>query len=210
MGTNSYIVEGKGYDLSAMSVGVVKKSEIITGETIKTSDSIIGLESSGIHSNGLTLARKALLDLGGFSIDQVGNDLLNPTKIYSREILEIIQKVEIHGLAHITGGAFSKLNRLSFSKVGFELNDLPEPPQLFKDIQSITKISDYEMYRTFNMGIGFCIVTDESNYPEIERICKKFKTKTYKIGTISKEIATCIGLPFIDPDTSIAASAFLI
>ncbi len=180
-------VDGKGFDLSAMSVGIVNKSKIITGEKIKTSDIIIGLESSGIHSNGLTLARKALLEIGGLSLDQVGGELLKPTKIYSREILEILQKVEVHGLAHITGGAFSKLNRLSFGEIGFNLTDLPEPPQIFKEIQKITKITDYELYRTFNMGVGFCIIADESDYPEVEKICKGYKTKTYIIGNITEE-----------------------
>ena len=184
--------KGKGYDLSAMSIGVVKKTNIITGESIQPNDIIIGLESNGIHSNGLTLARKALLELGKLTIDQklpnsqikVGEELLRPTKIYSQEILEIIQSVEVHGLAHITGGAFSKLSRLNFSEIGFNLTDLPDPPQIFKNIQSITNISDYELYRTFNMGIGFCVITDESNYPEIKKICQRFKTKIYRIGNI--------------------------
>ena len=184
--------KGKGYDLSAMSIGVVKKSNIVTGENIQPNDVIIGLESSGIHSNGLTLARKALLELGKLTIDQklpnsqikVGEELLRPTKIYTQEILEILQNIEVHGLAHITGGAFSKLNRLSFGKIGFDLTELPDPPLIFKNIQSITNISDYELYRTFNMGIGFCIITDESNYPEIKTICQKFKTKIYQIGNV--------------------------
>jgi phosphoribosylformylglycinamidine cyclo-ligase len=188
-------VKGKGYDLSAMSVGVVRKQDIITGEKIQRSDIIIGLESNGVHSNGLTLARKALLDLGKLNISQnlpnsqmkVGEELLHPTKIYSHEVLEILQTVEVHGLAQITGGAFSKLDRLSFGKIGFELNNLPDPPQIFKTIQAITKISDYEIYRTFNMGIGFCIIADESNYPDIERICQKYNTKTFKIGRILSE-----------------------
>ncbi|NVM53714.1 MAG: phosphoribosylformylglycinamidine cyclo-ligase [Candidatus Helarchaeota archaeon] len=188
-------VKGKGYDLSAMSVGIVKKSNIITGEKIQPSDIIIGLRSNGIHSNGLTLARKAFLKLGDLGINdkipgshaKVGEELLRPTRIYSREILEILQKVEVHGLAHITGGAFSKLNRLSFGKIGFNLTTLPEPPQIFKTIQSITKISNYEMYRTFNMGIGFCIIADEANYSVIESICQKYKIKTYRIGEITSE-----------------------
>ncbi|MHA1426140.1 MAG: phosphoribosylformylglycinamidine cyclo-ligase [Candidatus Helarchaeota archaeon] len=140
-------VKGKGFDLSAMSVGVVHKNHIITGKTITPSDIIIGLESSGIHSNGLTLARKALLELGGLSITQIGPDLLTPTKIYSREVLDILQQVEIHGLAHITGGAFSKLSRLSFGSIGFYLTDIPSPPTIFQKIQEISNLSDYEMYR---------------------------------------------------------------
>lgn len=188
-------VKGKGFDLSAMSVGIVKKADIITGEKIQASDIIIGLESSGIHSNGLTLARKALLELGGLTIDQIGNELLKPTKIYSREILETIQQVEVNGLAHITGGAFSKLNRLSFGKIGFNITNLPLPPLIFNNIQEIAKISDYEMYRTFNMGIGFCIITEESNYSEIEKICKKHNTKTHNIGSITTEKGVVVTQP---------------
>ncbi|NVM31677.1 MAG: hypothetical protein HWN65_22760, partial [Candidatus Helarchaeota archaeon] len=97
-----------------------------------------------------------------------------------------------HGLAHITGGAFSKLDRLSFGKIGFNVNNLPDPPQIFKTIQSITKISDYEMYRTFNMGIAFCIITDESNYSEIETICQKYGTRTYQVGEITSEMGVFI------------------
>ncbi len=188
-------VKGKGYDLSAMSVGVVKLSDVITGEKIEPTDIIIGLESDGVHSNGLTLARKALLELGKFAVDdnipgskfKVGEELLRPTRIYSREILEIINNVEVHGLAHITGGAFSKLARLSFGKIGFDMDNLPKPPTIFQAIQSITKISDYEMYRTFNMGIAFCIVTAESNYDDIEKICKKHNTRTYRVGSVIPE-----------------------
>ncbi|TFG05214.1 MAG: phosphoribosylformylglycinamidine cyclo-ligase [Promethearchaeota archaeon] len=188
-------VPGKGYDLSAMSVGVVKQSNIITGEKIQPADIVIGLESDGIHSNGLTLARKALLDLGKFSIENtipgsditVGEELLRPTRIYSREVLEILQKIEVHGLAHITGGAFSKLDRLSFGQIGFNINKLPDPPHVFKVIQAITKISDYEMYRTFNMGIAFCIIAQEANYEEISKICLKYGTKTHRIGEIVPE-----------------------
>ncbi len=188
-------VKGRGFDLSAMSVGVVKKGDIITGKRIEDSDIIIGLESSGIHSNGLTLARKALLDLGKLSLEEVGQDLLKPTKIYSPEILEITKKVEVHGLAHITGGAFSKLDRLSFGNIGFNVTNLPNPPRLFQKIQEITKLSDYEMYRTFNMGIGFCIIAPESYYSDIEKVCQKHNTKTHVIGNITSEKGVFITKP---------------
>lgn len=187
--------KGKGYDLSAMSVGIVKLSDVITGEKIQSSDIIIGLESNGVHSNGLTLARKALLELGNLTVDdnipetelKVGEELLRPTRIYSREILEILKKVDVHGLAHITGGAFSKLNRLSFGKIGFDVNNLPPAPPIFQAIKSITKISNYEMYRTFNMGVAFCIITDASNSNDIEKMCKRYKTRTFQVGKIIPE-----------------------
>ena len=142
-------VDGKGFDLSAMSAGIVKKKNIITGEKIEATDIIFGLESNGIHSNAITLARKAYLEKAKLKMTDkfldtghsIGDEILRPTKIYVDVILDIIKSIEVHGLAHITGGAFSKLMRLSYKEIGFELTDLPEPPLIFKDLQKITKIS---------------------------------------------------------------------
>jgi len=146
-----------GFDLSAMSIGVVKKSRIITGEKVRVGDVIIGLPSSGIHSNGLTLARKILFKKG---FDRnIARELLTPTRIYVKQIMKLLTpRIQIHGLAHITGGAFSKLKRIGErADVGFHLNDLFRPHQIFKEIQEQGHISDREMYRTFNMGTGFLV-----------------------------------------------------
>jgi phosphoribosylformylglycinamidine cyclo-ligase len=173
-------VKGKGFDLAAMCVGVVDKDKIITGEKIKVGDLVIGLESSGIHSNGLTLARKVL------SSDY--EELLKPTLIYVKPVLEIIDNCEVHGLANITGGAFSKLMRIGEKAgVGFLLDDMPELPEIFKSIQKQGNISDREMYRTFNCGIGFCVVVPESESEKVVDICKKHGINSRKIGKAVKE-----------------------
>jgi len=174
-------IKGKGFDLAAMCVGVVEKDKIINGENIRLGDVIIGLESSGIHSNGLTLARKVLPK-------KYYKELLKPTTIYVNPILEIIKNCDVHGLANITGGAFSKLMRIGEkSGVGFLLDDMHELPEIFKLIQKLGKISDREMHRTFNCGIGFCIISPEKEYEKINQICKKYGIKTRKIGKIVKE-----------------------
>lgn len=179
----------RGFDLSAMSMGVVEKGKIITGGKIQKNDLVIGLESSGVHSNGLTLARKLLLS--EYRIDQeipefgrtVGEELLEPTKIYVKPVLEIVDSCEVHGLANITGGAFSKLMRLGeIANMGFSLDNMPEPQPVFKLIKKIGNVSDREMYRTFNMGVGFCVIIPEKEKDKVMEICKKHKTEAWVIG----------------------------
>ncbi|MGQ9721019.1 MAG: phosphoribosylformylglycinamidine cyclo-ligase [Candidatus Jordarchaeum sp.] len=188
-------VEGKGFDLVAMSIGMVYQDKVITGEKIVANDVIIGLQSSGIHSNGFSLARKALLDTAGFNIfdplpgsnQTVGTSLLEPTKIYVREVLEILEKVEVHGLANITGGAFSKLNRICYGRIGMHIDQLPDPQPIFQTIKQAGNISDYEMYRTFNMGVGFVVVAPRESSEIILSICKKAGTQAQIIGKTTKK-----------------------
>lgn len=148
----------RSFDLSATAVGLVKKSEIITGEEAEPGDVVLGLRSSGVHSNGLTLARKLLLT--PTPNIRIARELLRPTRIYVKHILTILRSgLELHGLAHITGGAYSKLKRIGLrAEVGFHLDRFPEPQMVFKKMQAKGHISDREMFRTFNMGIGFLIV----------------------------------------------------
>lgn len=174
-------VKGKGFDLAAMCVGVVDKNKIITGEKMKVGDVVIGLESSGIHSNGLTLARKVLPQ-------DYYEELLKPTLIYVKPVLEIINNCEVHGLANITGGAFSKLMRIGEKAgVGFLLNKMPKMPEIFKKIQELARISDREMYRTFNCGIGFCVVSSKEESEKIIEISEKYGIKARIIGKITEE-----------------------
>ncbi len=204
-------VEGKGFDLSAMSAGMVKKEKIITGEKIEVDDIIFGLESNGIHSNGLTLARKAYLKQAKLkftdpfmnSDHSIGEELLRPTKIYVNLILDVIKSIEVNGLAHVTGGAFSKLMRLSFREIGFELDNLPEPPLIFKDLLKITKISPKEAYNTFNMGIGFCIIISENDLEILQKICEKHGVNGRIIGKIIPKKGVFVkNLPFV-PSTEL-------
>jgi len=173
--------EKKGFDLAAMCVGVVDKNKIITGEKMRVNDVVIGLESSGIHSNGLTLARKVL------SVDYY-EELLKPTLIYVKPALEIVKNCEVHGLANITGGAFSKLMRIGDKAgVGFLLDEVPELPEIFKLIQKEGNISDRELYRTFNCGIGFCVIVPENETEKVIDICKKHEINARKIGKVVEE-----------------------
>ena len=183
--------EGWGFDLAGTAIGIVPKDKVILGDKINAGDIIIGIESNGLHSNGYSLARKVLLEKHSVndSIDGLnsGEALLKPTLIYVQEILEIISKAKIHGLANITGGAFLKLARLlrqSKDELGVLLDSVPNPLPIFHLIQNIGKISNKEMYKTFNMGIGFCIVAPESELKIIQDICKKHGKNALKIGKI--------------------------
>jgi phosphoribosylformylglycinamidine cyclo-ligase len=168
-------VNKKGFDLAGTAIGIVKKDKIIMGDDIIPGDVVIGIESSGIHSNGLTLARKVIPKT-------MWSQLLKPTRIYVKEVLTVINEFPVHGLAHITGSAFLKLRRLT--KYGFVLDNMPEPDMIFKKIQEFGEVTDEEMYRTFNMGIGFCVITDEDS---AESIIEKYKTP-YKLDKIGKVV----------------------
>ncbi len=170
-------VEEKGFDLAGTAVGVVDKNRVISGEKIKAGDVVLGFKSSGIHSNGLTLARKVLPK-------NMWIDLLIPTKIYVKNVLELINCYEVHGLAHITGGGFRNLLRIT--DLGFYLDNLPKPHMIFKKIQERGNVSDKEMYKTFNMGVGFCSIVNEKDADEIiQRFGNEWKIR--KIGKIVEE-----------------------
>jgi phosphoribosylformylglycinamidine cyclo-ligase len=160
----------KGFDLAATVVGIVRKSKIISGEQTRPGDVILGLRSNGIHSNGLTLARKLLLHS---RLDhRIARELLRPTRIYTRNILRLVRSdIEVHGLAHVTGGAYTKLKRIGKrAHVGFRLDNLPQPPWIFKKIQSTGHISDREMFRTYNMGIGFIIICPKEKAKRVQAL----------------------------------------
>ena len=180
--------KGFGFDLAGMVVGMLSKKQMILGDKIKPNDVIIGVKSSGLHSNGYSLARRVLskysLKRKFKGVGILGNALLKPTEIYVKPVLEAIEKCSIHGLAHITGGSFTKLLRLK--QIGFELDNLPKTPALMQLIQDCGVKSD-EMYKTFNMGVGFCIISPENQVRGIQKIITKHKMKSYEIGRISKK-----------------------
>jgi phosphoribosylformylglycinamidine cyclo-ligase len=164
-----------GFDLAGTCLGMVKKDSIITGERIETGDAIIGLPSNGVHSNGYSLVRRIIKDSGcsyrdAFPYNKkttIGDELLIPTRIYM-EILDAAQKFDIHGLAHITGSGLMKLHRIT--KLGFDIRD-PLPPQpVFKFLQEEGDVEDVEMYRTFNMGMGFVVVVPQSEAKEASKM----------------------------------------
>jgi phosphoribosylformylglycinamidine cyclo-ligase len=174
----------RGFDLAGACFGVVALEAVIDGAAIEPGDPVVGLPSSGLHSNGYTLARKAL---EGISLEDerlgepLGEVLLRPTEIYVKAVLELLRSgVEVRGLAHITSGGLGNLLRLR-AEVGFEIDD-PLPVQaVFELIQERGQISDQEMHEVFNMGCGFCCVVaagDEEEaltalrrrYPDAKRI----------------------------------------
>ena len=184
----------KDFDLAGTGIGFVDKEKIITGSEIKDGDIILGIESSGVHSNGLSLARKALLDIANYNVDDklpsdesitVGEALLEPTIIYVDPIMDLLKSgIEVHGLGHITGGGFSNLKRLN-KEMSYYINELPETLPVFKEIQK-TGIESKEMYHVFNMGIGFCVILDNENKEEALEILNKYHN-TYEIGEIKED-----------------------
>ncbi|MFQ5920466.1 MAG: phosphoribosylformylglycinamidine cyclo-ligase [Nitrososphaerales archaeon] len=176
------------FDLAGTVIGIIKKNKLVLGKKITGDDIIIGVESNGLHSNGYSLARKVLLrryrmqqsvrELG----TKLGEEMLKPTRIYVKPVLEILKNSEVRGLAHITGGAFTKLTRLT-DKFSFELQNMPEPQAIFSLIQKHARIDYRELYRTFNMGIGFCVVAPKGTE---DKIIRTFRRHGMKSGVIGK------------------------
>ncbi len=168
-----------GFDLAGTCMGWVKKSKLISGRKCAVGDVIIGVRSSGIHSNGLTLARKALekndIPYGEKFVRlnrPVGLELLEPTKMYVREILAVVRHCEVHGMAHITGGGLRNLIRLHPDRE-FRIEKPLEPQPIFRILQEMGDISDEEMYQTFNMGMGMAIVLPEKQVKKTLAILNK-------------------------------------
>jgi phosphoribosylformylglycinamidine cyclo-ligase len=156
----------RGVDVSGACFGTVALDRIVDGSAVEPGDAVIGLPSSGLHSNGFTLARSALagIDLDDDRLGRpLGEVLLEPTEIYVKPIVELLRSpVEVHGLAHITSGGTANLLRLA-AEVGYEIDDpLPVPP-VFELIRERGGVSDEEMHEVFNMGCGFCVVVPASD-----------------------------------------------
>ena len=183
----------KDFDLAGTGIGFVDKDKIITGADIEEGDILIGLASSGIHSNGLSLARRAIFEDGGFKATDkmpgeditIGEELLKPTKLYVKTIVDLLkQDFNIKGLAHMTGGGVNNLSRLK-KGIGFNITDYPEPQGIFKLIYE-QGVPLEEMYKVFNMGIGFTvIVSPEEADAVLEELNKSIKA--YKVGTVTGE-----------------------
>jgi len=185
-----------GFDLAGTCLAYVKKDEIITGEKITHGDVIIGLSSTGIHSNGYTLVRKVIQENkfsysdkfpdGSYRGKTIGDVLLTPTQIYVKETIELFKKVKVHGIAHITGGGLRNLPRIK-KEVNFFINNPFEPQPIFKFLQDYGNIDNKEMYQTFNMGMGLIVVVSEKDTEKSLNILKKHsKSNVKKVGKIEK------------------------
>jgi phosphoribosylformylglycinamidine cyclo-ligase len=182
----------RGLDLSGTCLGFVRKGRQITGSAVRPGDVVIGIESSGIHSNGLTLARRVFKDAGIDLLDNlpgfdhsVGEELLAPTLIYVRPVMELLRKVRVHGLANITGGGLRNLLRLKPGvRVRIEAPLTPQP--IFAAMQKLGKISDREMYQTFNMGMGLAVAAPKASAEPACALMARHGLRAQVIGRVEK------------------------
>ncbi|MFN2489961.1 MAG: phosphoribosylformylglycinamidine cyclo-ligase [Actinomycetota bacterium] len=183
------------FDLVGSSIGTLHPSELVLGDDIRPGDALIGIASSGIHSNGLTLARRALLDESGHDLLEhvaalgrsLGDELLEPTAIYVRAVLDLWDGgISTRGLAHITGDGLMNLCRLN-PTVGYVLEDLPERPAIFDLIQKAGRVTDEEMFRVFNMGIGFVVVVPGEESQAALGSISDSGHRAQRIGVVSDE-----------------------
>lgn len=184
------------YDLAGFAVGIVDKTKVITGENIEAGDIILGLPSSGIHSNGYSLVRRLFFDILNMKTtdyveeleNTLGEELLTPTKIYVKSILGLIEKINVKGISHITGGGFyENIPRILPENVDAKIDVSGwELPPIFKLIQEKGNIDLEEMFSTFNMGIGMIIVVKERDVKEAVSVLKELGEDAKIIGEIVK------------------------
>ena len=179
-----------GFDLVGMAVGRVDLDKVISGKDVAEGDVVIGVRSNGVHSNGLSLARKAFFEDHQYRIDQrfddlgvpLGEELLRPTDIYVPEAMEILQRVKgVKALINITSDGLLNLARVE-AKVGFEIDRLIEPHPIFALIQRHANVDDGEMFEVFNMGIGFCYVVNPNDVALTISILESHGRNAQRIG----------------------------
>jgi phosphoribosylformylglycinamidine cyclo-ligase len=193
----------RGFDLVGTAVGVVSLDRILVGQDLRPGDRVIGIASNGIHSNGFTLARRALFEQGGLSVEQtvpelgcsLGEELLRPTYIYVPEILEILRQINsVKALIHITGDGLLNLPRVA-AEVGFILDDLPPPPPIFDLIEEHAGVEPAEMFAVFNMGIGFCVIVAEEDADAALAVLRRHQREARVIGYAVADRGKSVYLP---------------
>ncbi|OZI11005.1 phosphoribosylformylglycinamidine cyclo-ligase [Bacillaceae bacterium SAS-127] len=182
------------YDIAGYTTGVVEKSKVITGENIQEGDVIIGLPSSGLHSNGFSLVRKIFFDKHDFQLtDEVegltaplGEVLLTPTKIYVKPVLEVLKSLQVKGMAHITGGGFiENLPRALPAGLGAEITEGTwEIPDIFHVLKKYGELEYSEMYNIFNMGIGLVMIVSADEEEQAKQLIEQAGEKAHTIGRI--------------------------
>ncbi len=194
---------GEGeYDLSGFAVGIVDEDRVIDGSGIKAGDVLVGLASSGLHSNGFSLVRRLFFDEKGYSIDRfmpelgttLGEELIRPTRIYVKSVLEMSKDFKIKGMAHITGGGITEnLPRILPSGLKAVIKkDSWQIQPVFSVIQELGNVSPSEMFRVFNMGIGFILVFSEEDVERAIFRLKELGERPYIIGFIDKGEGGCV------------------
>jgi len=179
------------YDIAGFSVGFVEQSKVIDGRQVKSGDVILGIESSGFHSNGYSLLRKVFTK--NELLGKIGRELLIPTRIYVKPVLEIINRISVHAIAHITGGGFyDNLPRVLPKGLGAQVVRTWPIKKLFFEVQKRASYKDDQMYRTFNMGIGMVLVLERSDAANAQKILKKYKLSSWIIGTVKKGMGVTV------------------
>ncbi len=184
-------VSGMGFDLAGTAIGVVDKDKVVLGDNIHVGDKVIGIASSGLHSNGYSLAREVVL--GKYNLEDkfpwgvsVSDEMLRPTKIYVKPVLDVLSKYRdsVTGLCHITGGGLMNLKRLN-GDVGFRLIDVMDVLPIFSEVKRVAGISDEEMYKTFNMGMGFVVVCRKDACDDVLGVLRKWKLSCKVVGEVT-------------------------
>ncbi len=195
----------RGFDLAGTAVGLVSLDRIVTGRDVAPGDLVVGVASSGMHSNGFSLARKAFfkrrdplsleVKVPGTDI-ALGEELLRPTIIYVRAVMEVLRQAQsVKALVHITGDGLLNLARVENERVGFVIDDMPDPPAIFKMIQQYQSVSTAEMFEVYNMGVGFCIVVARSDVDLVLSITEKHHLKSRVIGKVIDDRNKGVYLP---------------
>lgn len=182
------------YDLAGFCVGIVDRKDIVDGSKINIGDKIIGIPSSGIHSNGYSLVRKLFFDKMGYTVDTklenfdktLGEELITPTKLYVKPVLKVLENVEVNGMVHVTGGGFFEniprvLSENQNAKINISTIDTPE---IFKTMQKLGNIERDEMYSAFNMGVGFMMFVAPENQDKVIEILAECGEKAVVIGEV--------------------------
>lgn len=184
------------YDLAGFSVGLADKSRIIDSSKVKKGDVVIGIASSGVHSNGFSLVRKlfglnapdAVKRLEMYSDElgkTLGETLLEPTEIYVKPVTELINKINVHAMSHITGGGFfENIPRMLKEGTSVQITETLDIPPIFRLMQRLGNIAEKDMFNTFNMGTGFCLAVDQSDADTALNILKENGKKAYVMGYV--------------------------
>lgn len=182
------------YDIAGFSVGVAERNKMITGDKVKAGDVLLGLPSTGVHSNGYSLVRKLCFDVMQFKADTyipefgktLGEELLTPTRLYPKTVLPMIKQFDLHGMVHITGGGFyENIPRILPQDCDAEVHaDAWEMPPVFRKLQEWGNVPWKEMYRTFNMGVGMVLVVDAGEAEAVRRYLKENGEIYYELGHV--------------------------
>lgn len=190
------------YDLAGFTVGIAEKRQMITGEKIQAGDVLVGLSSSGIHSNGYSLVRKVFFETNSFALDEklpelsgkLSDEILTPTRIYVEAVLPLVKKELVNGIAHVTGGGFvENLPRMLPEKLAceIELGSWPVLP-IFNALEKYGEIPEMEMYEIFNMGIGMVLAVAPEKLAELQADLKERNEASFVIGKVTEKKDTAI------------------